>query len=138
MRECWNNQAIKAVMKIFFILMAMDVAYRVFNFPKVLDQTPAEQSSTPSASVQQQQPMEGISMTNQNGEEVQMKKEYDELYPQDSDDFMGSSPQQGKNASTNHGAVPKMVHIEYCVGCQFNKNFQEVKDELEMRNIATV
>merc|ERR1712014_349858 len=31
-----------------------------------------------------------------------------------------------------------MVHIQYCMGCQYNKHFQDVKNELEMYNIATV
>ena len=136
MRECWQNPAIKAIMKIFVILMVMDIAYRIYVIPKLVEnqgetaQASQNQNAQPNYDQKPAADFEGVKMQDDQGNDVKVTKDYNDLYPQD--DFMN-------DPSTNKAPKElKHVHVNYCVGCAYNQQFQELKTELEMLQIAEV
>jgi len=154
MQELWRNQTIAAVMKIFLILMAMDIFYRAYLFPKVMGGAEAAQEQNPigddmgsSINGAERQPMSGINIQNEDGSSdgLRITRQNDQgsdFLGDNGDDFMaGQTATNNRNLDGMDAPAPgpsRLVHIQFCMGCQYNGQFNAMKEELEMMQIATV
>lgn len=133
--------------------MAMDIFYRAYIFPKVMGGADAAQEQNPigedsgSLNTAERQPMSGINIQNEDGSSDGLKitrqnNNEGDFMGDNSDDFMANqSGGQNRNLDgmdAGPAAPTKLVHIQFCMGCQYNGQFNEIKQELEMMNIATV
>ena len=78
-RDLRTNTTVKGVIKIFFILMVMDIVYRLFLYPNIVANQQKDKKAEDNTNyVENDSPK----MQDENGESVKITKQYQ-------DDFMG-------------------------------------------------